>query len=196
MTDLLAGVEVDSWYILSDWKATEEQVARRVASGHTPRGRDAGVNTKGVIFQGTWEPKPAYYAAQHIGALIYGSCELLEDVDVAFDVLDEGIFYGLLDPDEDRFPMVPWTAAFADGAGRQRLAWWLPWRMQEIVVPAEVDMTIRGASFRDPVLVDLLDGDIYPAYIETRGDAVYVKGVPMADYPLMLVERDAVAITE
>lgn len=196
LTDLLVGVEVDSWYILSDWKATEEQVARREASGHTPRGRDAGVNTKGLIFHGSWEPKPAYFAAQYIGALIGGDCELVEDIHVAFDVRDEGIFYGLLDPDEDRFPMVPWTAAFVDGAGRQRLAWWLPWRMQEMVVPAEVDLTIRGASFQDPVLVDLLEGDVYPLLAEEHNSTLLVRGVPMADYPFMLVERDAVSITQ
>ena len=194
LTDLLAEIEVDSWYILSDWKASEEQVASRQASQHWPRGRDAGVNTKGLIHHGTWQPKPAYYAAQHIGALIDGSSRLIKDVKVAFHVRDEGIFYGLLDPDEDRYPMVPWTASFVDGQGRALVSWWLPWRMQEIVRPATVDLTIRGASFRQPVLVDPLEGKVYPVLAEQADGALLVKGVPMADYPFMLAERDAVEL--
>jgi hypothetical protein len=192
LTDLLAGLEVSSWYILSDWRASEEQVSSRAASKHWPRGRDAGVNTKGLIHVDTWEPKPGYRAAQHMGALIDGTAEVQRDVSVEFTVHDQGIFYGLLDPDEDRFPMVPWTAGFRDGRGDALLAWWLPWRMQEIVIPARVDLLIRGMRWREPVLVDPLEGGVYPALAETRDGAILVRGVPMADYPFMLAERSAI----
>lgn len=194
LTDLLAGIEVDSWYILSDWKASEEQVVSRQASKHWPRGRDAGINTKGVLYYGTWQPKPAYYAAQHIGAMIDGRARLTSDISVSFRVGDEGIFYGLLDPDEDRYPMVPWTASFTDAKGNALVAWWLPWRMQEIVVPARVDLTIRGAPFRQPVLVDLMEGDVYPVIADPTGDGLLVRGVPLADYPFLLAERAAVPL--
>ena len=194
LTDLLAGIEVSSWYILSDWRASPEQVAARQASEHWPRGRDAGVNTKGIINVDTWEPKPAYYAAQHIGALIDGGATLQRDVSVQFTVHDQGIFYGLLDPDEDRYPMVPWTASFADAQGNALLAWWLPWRMQEIVIPARAGLLIRGTAWREPVLVDPLEGSVYPVLAEQCDGATLVRGLPLADYPFMLAERAAVPL--
>jgi hypothetical protein len=189
LTDLLLGIEVDSWYILSDWKASEEQVTRRRASQHWPRGRDAGVNTKGLLFHGTWEPKPAYRAAQHIGALLDGACTLDPVVEVTFDVRDEGIFYGLLDPDETRYPMVPWTAAFWAFSGNPILFWWLPWRMQEIVIPARADLAVQGAALDDPVLVDLLSGEVYPVRAEAKDAGQRFVDMPLADVPYALVER-------
>lgn len=194
LTDLLAEIEVDSWYILSDWKATPEQVARRQASRHRPRGRDAGVNTKGLLYHGTWQPKPGYYAAQHIGALIDGRAKLDPEIKMDFAIREEGTFYGLVDPGEKRFPMVPWTAAFVDNEGTSMIAWWVPWQMQEIVRPARVDLAIRGAEFQVPVLVDLLDGNVYPVLTEQTDGVLRVKGVPLADYPFMLVERRSLSL--
>lgn len=194
LTDLLVGIEVDSWYILSDWKASDEQVQHRAASKHWPRGRDAGVNTKGLLYHGTWEPKPGYHAAQHIGALLDGACTLDPSVEVAFHVQDEGIFYGLKDPDEDRYPMVPWTAAFQTAAQESLVFWWLPWRMQEIVVPARADLTIQGVDLHDPVLVDLLSGEVYPVVADQTEKGLRVVDMPLADYPYSLVERSHVAL--
>ena len=111
------------------------------------------------------------------------------EVKIAFDVRDEGIFYGLQDPDEDRYPMVPWTAAFKSKEGATLAFWWLPWRMQEIVVPARADLTIQGAAFRDPVLVDLLGGEVYPVVAEPTGAGLRLVDMPLADVPYALVER-------
>ena len=61
--------------------------------------------------------------------------------------------------------------------------------MQEIVKPATADLRIRGASIREPVLVDLLTGAIYGVKARAEGGVMIVEGAPLADYPMTIVSK-------
>jgi hypothetical protein len=147
-----------------------------------------GYNTKGLVQHTTWQTKPAYYALQNLTATIDGSWTWVEDK-AAIEVVDPGIFYGI-GPHEDRFPCVPWQLALRCEAVPM-LAYWLPWRPQEIVKPATVRVEWPGVSWDAPVCVDLVDGTVNKAAI--KGNAVEV---PLADYPMLLTERIALSLAD
>jgi hypothetical protein len=69
-------------------------------------------------------------------------------------------------------------------AGVPVLAYWLPWRPQEIIRPATVRINWPGVSWSSPVYVDLISGEACEAKLS--GNTVEV---PLADYPFILTER-------
>ena len=147
-----------------------------------------GYNTKGLIQHSTWQPKPAYYALGNLAATIDHSW-LPVDEEAEIDVVNPGIFYGI-GPHEDRFPCVPWQFAMRRD-GVPMLAYWLPWRPQEIIEAATVRIAWPGVSWKEPVCVDLLSGAVTEAKL-SGGEAE----VPMADYPMLLTERRALALAD
>jgi hypothetical protein len=60
---------------------------------------------------------------------------------------------------------VKWTpliASFSDKLGNKLIAWWLPWNAQEYLPKlATVKISLEGIEFKDPVLIDPLDGEVY-----------------------------------
>jgi hypothetical protein len=142
-----------------------------------------GYNTKGLVQHTTWEPKPAYYALQNLTATLDASWRRVDER-AAIQIVAPGIFYGI-GPHEDRFPCRPWQLALRR-EGTPMLAYWLPWRPQEIVRPATVRIKWPGVRWEKPVCVDLCTGIV--------SEARAVQGaieVPMADYPLLLTEVNA-----
>jgi uncharacterized protein YndB with AHSA1/START domain len=71
------------------------------------------------------------------------------------------------------------------------LAYWIPWRPQEIVEPATVDVTWEAADWDEPVVVDLMTGEVTTA--ELVGGALRV---PMSDCPMLLAERAALDLAD
>ena len=55
-------------------------------------------------------------------------------------------------------------------------------------------MTIQGVDLHDPVLVDLLSGEVYPVVADQTEKGLRVVDMPLADYPYSLVERSHVAL--
>ncbi len=139
-----------------------------------------GYNTKGLIQYTTWEAKPAYYTLQNLAAVIDTSCKPVNEK-ANIEVIEPGIFYGI-GPHEDRFPCAPWQITMRKN-GKPMLAYWLPWRPQEIIKPATVRISWPGVSWNEPVCVDLLSGAVFEA--TAKGGALEV---PFADYPLIVTE--------
>lgn len=86
-------------------------------------------------------------------------------------------------------------AAFTDGDGHHLVAWWLPWNAQENVIePAKVNITMKDISFKDPVIIDLLTGDVFDAhqYLSVQSGESQFTGIPLTDYPLVIVERNTI----
>lgn len=174
LTDYLAGAEVALYFLLVEFHGN-------VVNGD-PTSR-LGYNTKGLVQHTTWQAKPAYYALQNLTATIDASWKRVGER-AEIEIVDPGIFYGI-GPHEDRFPCLPWQLALRrDGA--PLLAYWLPWRPQEIVRPATVRIAWPGVRWDTPVCVDLLSGVVSEA--KTVDGAIEV---PLADYPLLLTERGA-----
>lgn len=156
------------------------------------RVRTKGVNEKCLLTNSKFEPKPGYYAYQNLCSIWRPGYKPLK-TEYNFEVEDEGIFYGI--SEDDAFPSVPLMAAFTDGDGHHLVAWWLPWNAQENVIePAKVNITMKDISFKDPVIIDLLTGDVFDAhqYLSVQSGESQFTGIPLTDYPLVIVERNTI----
>jgi hypothetical protein len=77
------------------------------------------------------------------------------------------------------------------------IAYWLPWHPQEIISDAEIDLSLTGAAFKNPVLVDLLDGKVFSLNnYQKKQDRIIFRNIPMADYPYIIVERDQIEVEQ
>ena len=151
-----------------------------------------GVNAKCLLRVPDREPKPAYYAYQNLCAAM-DSTYVRAEPDYRFRVVDAGQFHGIGEY-EDAFPSVPLLAAYqADDAAF--LAHWLPWIPQEYVGEfATIDLEV-ATKFRDPVLLDLMKGDVYAVNsFEAEPGKTVFGGLPMADYPFALAERNKIGL--
>lgn len=154
------------------------------------RVRTKGVNEKCLLTNPEFDEKPGYYAYQNL-------CSLWEPdykpVKAAYQitVTDQGIFYGIGEED-DAFPSIPLVASFKTTNGDWLIAWWLPWTMQEYLPElARIEIEIDQVQFDDPVLIDPLTGEVYDFDgVESEVGRLVIRNVPLADYPLIMVERE------
>lgn len=185
LTDYLAGAEVSVYFLNVEFHGTMAPGMVNLPTGY---------NTKGLIQHTTWQTKPAFYALQNLIATIDGTCTPVDEK-ASMQVVDPGTFYGI-GPHESRFPCVPWQLALRK-AGRHgmpdlpMLAYWLPWRPQEIVRAATVHVDWALAAWNEPVVVDLLTGEVSEA--KAAGGSLEV---PLADYPFVLTERKALELAD
>jgi hypothetical protein len=49
---------------------------------------------------------------------------------------------------------------------------------------------IKNVSIQDPVVVDLLTGQVYESEISRKKGMLMIKGIPLADYPIAVVSRE------
>ena len=164
------------------------------ATGRRVRGK--GVNEKNLLANPDLTPKPAFYAYQNLTALHDGR---YAPVDFAtkpvVTVREQGQFAGIGDAD-DAYPSIPLVAGFRTEKAAALVAYWLPWQPQEYTPkPARVSLRTPGLVFRDPVLVNLLDGSVQavPAPRTEGGSSVF-PDLPLFDFPLVLVERTEVKL--
>ena len=75
--------------------------------------------------------------------------------------------------------------------------YWLPADLMADSAPSTARVQLwsgAGARLEDPVLVDLLSGEISaPGKVSRSGGTVAVENVPVRDYPLLIAERSLVA---
>ncbi len=146
-----------------------------------------GINQKCLLFAGEGDPKPAYFAYQNLCAAMDSSYSRI-DPEYRFRVTSAGQFHGIGEF-EDVFPSVPLLASYrSDDAAF--LAYWLPWLPQEAISKfATVSLRVR-VGFRDPVLLDFISGSVY-GLTEYKSSAAKseFRNLPLADYPLAIVER-------
>ena len=152
------------------------------------RVRGNGVNEKCLLHNPTGEEKPAYYAYQNLCAVVDNRYERIES-EVKIEIKDPGVFYGI-GSFEDAFPSVPLTGAFKTKSNNSLIVYWLPWHGQEYLPKlASIDL-VTPLGFSDPVLVDLLNGKVYQLIVETGNNASNFKSLPLADYPMLIVEKE------
>ncbi|MCK5277437.1 MAG: hypothetical protein KAK04_02850, partial [Cyclobacteriaceae bacterium] len=91
---------------------------------------------------------------------------------------------------EDAFPSVPISGAFKTKENNHLVVYWLPWHGQEYLPKlAFVDLAVPF-EYSDPVLVDLLNGKVYQLEGETGSGTSAFKNLPLADYPMLIVEKE------
>lgn len=157
------------------------------------RVRTKGVNEKCLLTNPSLEKKPAFFAYQNLCA-VWRPKYKPHPVSYEVEVLDQGVFYGI-GKEDDAFPSVPLVATYSDGEGHALLAWWLPWTMQEFLPAlARVSIRLADVDFSDPVLLDPLSGQVYEVDVEHAGQGCVFKGLVLADYPFMVVERSTIDV--
>lgn len=170
-TDRLDGADVSTYFLNVEFHGRISLASATQLMGY---------NTKGLIQHTTWQPKPAYYTLQNLTAAVDSSCKPVDEK-ADIEVLDPGIFYGI-GSHESRFPCVPWQLAMRKN-GKPMLAYWLPWRPQEIIKLATVRVGWQGVSWNEPVCLDLMTGEVREAAL--KGSELEVS---FADYPMVVTE--------
>ena len=155
--------------------------------------KSVGVNEKCVLESPGLNPKPAYFAYQNLCAVFDGRYKPVKIMSkVTID--DPGIFRGVGDED-DAFPSIPLVSSFKTATDKYFIAYWLPWYPQEIIREGRITLAAGDAKFKDPVLIDLLDGEVHSVEFTVEDSGILFKNIPLADYPYVIVERGEVEIS-
>jgi polysaccharide biosynthesis protein PslG len=156
------------------------------------RVKSVGVNEKCLLENPTYNPKPAYFAYQNLCSVFDDRYQITK-IESKIDVNNEGLFYGI-GKEDDAFPSIPLIASFKTKNEKYLLAYWLPWHPQEIIKEATIVLNVGKIKFFDPVLVDLLSGEVYKLEVEqdSSGNSLF-QNIPLADYPFIIAEKSEVS---
>lgn len=151
-----------------------------------------GVNQKCILFRATQEPKPAFYAYQHLISAMDDRYKKF-DTDYQIEIIDQGDFYGIGEH-EDAYPSVPLLVSFKTKNNQSFISYWLPWNPQEnIANPATVSIEVDNMTFEEPVLLDLLSGEVFTiADFNNEGEKFVSKNLPMTDAPKVIMEKNEI----
>jgi hypothetical protein len=119
--------------------------------------------------------RPAYYAVQHLAGF--------------FD--DEVKPIGLLAHESD-CPRTMAVAGFEKEGTSVVLVWYSDQVPGDALEWDPIDLTIQGATFQDPVYIEMITGKVYaldPSGWKADGKTVTFTGLPVWDSPVMIVER-------
>jgi hypothetical protein len=158
------------------------------------RVRGVGVNEKCLLANPDLTPKPGFYAYQNlIAAFGSGYTALPVAARPTLTILEDGQFQGI--KIDDAYPSVPLTAAYRRADGATLVAWWLPWQPQEYTPrPARVTLRVAATEFRDPVLINPLDGAVHAVASRREGADTVFASVPLFDFPLLIAERATLTV--
>ncbi len=124
--------------------------------------------------------RPTYYAVQHMMSF--------------FDDAVKPV--GLLEC-ESQSPRPITVAGFEKAGTAVALLWYGDQIPSDDLAWDQVDLTIQGATFQDPVYVEMITGKVYEldrsAWKSDAGNTAF-KALPIWDSPMMLVERDQVEL--
>jgi len=179
LTDVLAGVEVTSYYALIDWQS--EGIYRFYPKG---------INYKGLLKRETLEPKLAYNALQYLCSLLRGratpcaiSCQV--DIPAGTKYADAGI---------ELQPRHIKLAGFGKKTGKTLLAYWLPFPGVNEIYYSRINLINPAPVLRKPVLIDPLSGKVFSLQGCYHRKARRFSGIPVTDYPLFIGEQSAMSL--
>jgi len=192
LCDLLSGLEVSIYFILLENHYTRKMYDNKEVqvAEERPVSHFVGSNTKGLIRYSDGSDKLAFKALKNLTSLI-SSEYTLSQKNTGFTITSEGVFYGA--GKSDREYLNPYSLTFSSTKGNM-FVYWLPWPLQENIEQGTVDIDIHDIKFANPVLIDLLDGNVYDIPMEKKADMVSFKDLCLTDYPLAIVEKDLIQI--
>jgi hypothetical protein len=90
------------------------------------------------------------------------------------------------------------TVAF-ERNGKALCAWWSPLSpVNKSSAPyphlADIHVLTPGCDLKDPVIVDVVTGDVFEPEKIRRVECLIIHNVPVRDYPLIVAERSAIEI--
>lgn len=129
----------------------------------------------------------------------------ITNISAELEILNEGSFPGIRGENDEEYlkehppyksakaPCPIEIAGFSGKAGNAA-AYWIPWRMQEYIQPAKVNIVLKNTIIHEPVLVDLLMGKVYQINTSMQKNDLLISEVPMTDYPLLIISESALRI--
>lgn len=143
-------------------------------------------NYKGLLEFENRAPKQSFHTYQNLAGLVRGPVEMPgQKSEASFTIQQEGIFKGV------RPENIHATRFQANGA--DIFCYWLPWRAQELITPATVNLVLPKGSIQDPVVVDLFSGAVFnPQQKQQENGRLKLKQLPLTDFPVAVVSKSAV----
>jgi polysaccharide biosynthesis protein PslG len=163
--DMLYGVDVTSIFQISD-----------MYYGGTDH--FAGLNSKGLLKArpdlSIERPKLAYYAYQNTASLFHGK---VVRTNATIRHEHKGLTGGVFKREDMKYPAV--------------VLWFANEKPADGYAPKRVSLTVPGTVIPDPVLVDLLSGNVYrlPAKnFKADGDTLLLNEIPITDSPVVITD--------
>lgn len=175
LTDLSFNAEVSSYFCMVEY----------IAGGNVDEGKGI-VNSKGLLSLKDLSKKPAYKAYQNLISTLNGRLKANMSTNYQAEITDEGSFYNIQQKNL-RFVEIQ------DEHGSNYLAFWIAWRMQDMVHNACATIQ-TGAPFHVPVLVNLLTGEITKIKFVTKDNFQQLLEVPLADFPFVIAEAENIEV--
>jgi hypothetical protein len=178
--DARLGMPVSIYFVLHDYPAQLE--------AGPDKGR-MGINRKGLYRHGSWERKPAADAFANLSSLLDDRFEFAPDaLPPVFAITGNDL------------PSAPKTEAIKacllkhKPGGQPAFVYWWGVPMETAFRPARVTVSLPGVAIEQPVLVDLLDGNVYALSCAVQSGRMKFENLPLADSPLVVCGRAAVEL--
>ncbi len=173
LTDIRLGVEVTSYF------QTVDMVNYVWSSGQSGQ-----TNTKGVLRGHDYTPKASYYALQNLCALFDAATQPAE-------------FLLRLSRAEPKLELLAVQCGTFVRQGYAVCAFWYPADLQEGFAFRRARISVwtgKAAKLENPVLVDLLTGEVtLPAKKAQRAAGWDFEDVLLKDYPMLITDREVVS---
>ena len=173
--DNYAGVAISSFFMIADiWEKPYE-----TATQILPRAQANGI-LNGLVYT----PKPSYEALCHVAAVLNGDVRISDAYFTVENALKDPIKAEIL------------CLSFEKDGSPMHL-YYLPCVPSENYCYEEAISAYLSKPFRDGVLVDLLNGEVFdlPKAEDDQGHVVY-RGLPLTNYPILLAERSMIPIQD
>lgn len=140
------------------------------------------LNSKGLLTVNDLKAKPSYSAFQNLISVLNGDLVAQIADDYHAEVLKDGSFHNVMQK----------NMMFLDvenEKGQDFMAYWIVWRMQDRVDNASVNIH-SDKKFDDPVLVNLLSGEVQKIKTQEQNDGQQWMELPLADYPFIITSMN------
>ncbi|TDH28740.1 hypothetical protein EXU57_01315 [Segetibacter sp. 3557_3] len=151
---------------------------------YEPGDHMVGVNSKGILKTNPDKtidrPKMAYRAAQHVFSLFDSQVRVDTTVKIKSSSADQSFF-----------------AYRSDDKSALFTIWQHEDRPSDTYQPKPTTLTVEGATFKNPVLADLITGKVYEiptANFRKAGNTYTFSGIPVTDYPIVIAEKSLIPL--
>jgi hypothetical protein len=166
LTDMIVGSDISCYFSLYEFR----------------EGNPDKYNSKGLLKLESLIRKPAYYTFRNM-ASIFSDSVFVEQAPLVriTEKKKEGIFAN--------FNQADLMGCYLKCSSGKCFAYWLPWRMQEIIKPAIISLQIN--KLIDPVMVDMIKGKVYPVKTRISENGLQeITDIPLTDYPVFIMEKE------
>jgi polysaccharide biosynthesis protein PslG len=144
-----------------------------------------GLNSKGLVKtnpdNSVVGPKPSYFAYQNTASIFSGEIQRIKNLKTS--------------PHHENLQVFGFTKR---GTSGNALALWIGGSKPEDVFEAqEINMELSNISWKDPVMVDLLSGEVYglsKKTIQKKGDKYLVSQIVVGDWPVLIIDKSWLTI--